>query len=98
MKPCGVLRYRNAAPASAHAKPTSATYFQRTTTCSKFLYEAVTRSTTRLNKRKKLHCARSRWWPKKIAERAGVKVKALNAEIETENAIVRANWRKRIPV
>ena len=33
-----------------------------------------------------------------MAERAGVSVRALNAEMETENAIVRANWRNRIPV
>src|SRR5215472_10519810 len=33
-----------------------------------------------------------------MADSAGVSVKALNAEIDTENAIVRANCRKRIPV
>ena len=37
-------------------------------------------------------------WPRKIAESAGVRVSALNAEMETENAIVRANWRNRMPV
>src|SRR5215831_14135423 len=33
-----------------------------------------------------------------MAERDGVNVKALKAEIATEKAMVRANWRKRIPV
>src|ERR1700758_3560589 len=33
-----------------------------------------------------------------MADSAGVRVSALNAEIATENAIVRANWRNKIPV
>src|SRR6266481_488402 len=33
-----------------------------------------------------------------MAESAGVKVSALNAEIETENAMVKANCRNKIPV
>ena len=36
--------------------------------------------------------------PSRIAESDGARVNALNAEIEMENAIVSANWRKRIPV
>src|SRR2546422_4533474 len=36
--------------------------------------------------------------PRKIAESAGVRVNALNAEMATENAIVRANCRNKIPV
>src|SRR5580704_13559012 len=98
MNPCGVVRYKKAAAPRATTNPTSATYFHRTTTCSKSLYQAVIRSITRLNSWKKRPCARSRWWPRKIADSAGVNVSALNAEIETENAMVSANWRKRIPV
>src|SRR5271169_3289959 len=33
-----------------------------------------------------------------MADSAGVSVRALNAEIETENAIVNANWRNKMPV
>src|ERR1700742_2505772 len=33
-----------------------------------------------------------------MAESAGVSVSALNAEIDTENAIVSANWRNKMPV
>src|SRR5262249_2368661 len=41
---------------------------------------------------------RSRCFRRKIAEREGVNVSALKAEIETENAMVRANCRNKIPV
>jgi len=37
-------------------------------------------------------------FPRKTADSAGVRVSALKAEIETENAMVSANCRKRIPV
>ena len=33
-----------------------------------------------------------------MAESAGVRVSALKAEIEIENAMVSANWRNRMPV
>ena len=36
--------------------------------------------------------------PIRMAEIAGVKVRALKAEMATENAMVSANWRKRMPV
>src|SRR5271165_4723715 len=51
-----------------------------------------------IESRKKVPCTRSRWWPRKMAESAGVRVNALKAEIDTEKAIVSANCRKRIPV
>ena len=61
-------------------------------------YASVPVSTALLNQRKNRPLARSLCLPRKIAESAGVSVNALNAEIDTEKAIVNANCRNRIPV
>src|SRR6266851_4796359 len=72
--------------------------FQSTKKCNDLRYASVPAATTRLKARKKAPCSRSRWCPRKIAESAGVSVKALNVEMATENAMVSANWRNKIPV
>src|SRR5262249_55613325 len=79
-------------------KPTTATVRQRRTRSTLDSYARVPASTALLNQRKKNPLARSRCLPRKSAESDGVSVSALNAEIETENAMVSANCRNNMPV
>ena len=98
MKARGTRWYTQYVNAITPANATSVSARQLITRRTVFWYTSVPAFSTRLNARKKTPCARSRWCPRKMAESAGVSVSALNAEIETENAIVNANCRNKMPV